>query len=260
MQNQTLSVIENRVSVRNYAPNSVSREEKETILHAAMRAPTAGNMMLYSIIEIEDQALKDRLAETCDHQPFIAKAPFELIFAADYQRMFDYFQYCGVEAQGVERGVTTRPPQEGDMLLACCDALIAAQNAVVAAESMGIGSCYIGDIIEQYETHRELLNLPPYVLPITMLCFGRPAVEKAEKHPRSRFDPAYIIFKNQYKRLTDQDFNEMMKKEALHAHPDAALEEAVKQNGSELYFRKFASAFSAEMTRSAREMIKNWQK
>ena len=67
-----------------------------------------------------------------------------------------------------------RKPQEGDLFLACNDALIAAQTAVVAAESLGIGSCYIGDIMENYEAHRDLFGLPQYVFPICLLCFGYP--------------------------------------------------------------------------------------
>ena len=67
-----------------------------------------------------------------------------------------------------------RKPQEGDLFLACSDALIAAQTAVVAAESLGIGSCYIGDIMENYEAHRDLFGLPQYVFPICLLCFGYP--------------------------------------------------------------------------------------
>jgi nitroreductase len=62
-----------------------------------MRAPTAGNLMLYSIIEVEDQALKERLALTCDNQPFIAKAPWVLIFVADYQKWIDLFEHCRVD-------------------------------------------------------------------------------------------------------------------------------------------------------------------
>lgn len=257
--NPTLSVIENRRSTRNYSATPLTGEEKAAILHAAMRAPTAGNLMLYSIIEIEDQALKNRLAVTCDNQPFIAKAPLVLLFTADYQRQYDYYQYCNVEELCKERGVTPRPPQEGDMLLACCDALIAAQNAVIAAESLGIGSCYIGDILENYEFHREMLNLPPYVLPITLLCFGRPAVEKAEKHLTPRYDEKFVFFKNTYRRLTPDEFDTMMKPAAEHNLPDLPLSEAVKKFGGQIYFRKFVSGFSMEMTRSAREMLKNWK-
>ena len=87
--NETLKVIENRCSTRNYSATPISEEEKEAIIHSALRAPTAGNLMLYSIIEIADQKLKDKLAVTCDNQPFIAKAPLALLFAADYQRQYD---------------------------------------------------------------------------------------------------------------------------------------------------------------------------
>ena len=130
--------------------------------------------MLYSIIEIEDQALKDRLAVTCDDQPFIARAPWVLVFVADFQKWMDLFAACGCdELPGVPHGVT---PGLGDLLMACNDAVIAAQNAVVAAESLGIGSCYIGDIMELGEEHAELLQLPRYTFPAAMLCFGRPKV------------------------------------------------------------------------------------
>ncbi len=95
--NETINLLMNRHSVRAYVPDSVSGEEKDTILKAAFRAPTAGNMMLYSIIDITDQSLKDRLAETCDHQPFIAKAPLVLLFLADYQRWHDYFIHSGAK-------------------------------------------------------------------------------------------------------------------------------------------------------------------
>ena len=60
------------------------------------------------------------------------------------------------------------------LFLACCDALIAAQTAVIAAESLGIGTCYIGDIMENYEEHEELFGLPKYVFPIRLICFGYP--------------------------------------------------------------------------------------
>jgi nitroreductase len=84
--NPVLEIIENRRSVRKYSNRPIPSKEKKQILHATLRAPTAGNMMLYSIIEIESQDLKDQLAVTCDNQPFIAKAPWMLLFLADYQR------------------------------------------------------------------------------------------------------------------------------------------------------------------------------
>ncbi|APV44803.1 FMN reductase (NADPH)/FMN reductase [NAD(P)H] [Dehalogenimonas formicexedens] len=254
--NDTLKVILNRRSVRAYSGRPVTREEKDQILAATLRAPTAGNLMLYSIIEVEDQKLKDRLAVTCDNQPFIARAPYVLLFLADYQRWMDYFQICGVSSKAADLGVPERKPGTGDLLLACCDALIAAQTAVIAAESMGIGSCYIGDILERYEIHRELFDLPPFTLPITMLCFGYPA--STAKRLTTRYDKEMIVHSNRYKRLDKSGLekgfaaleNDFRAGHRAHDYANA---------GQATYFRKFASDFAVELNRSVSEMINNWE-
>lgn len=256
--NETLKVIENRRSTRNFASTPITDVEKEQILHAAMRAPTAGNMMLYSIIEVQDAGLKEQLAVTCDNQPFIAKAPLVLLFVADYQRFVDFFAFSQVEQQCVERGIKPRAPQEGDLLLACCDALIAAQTAVIAAESLGIGSCYIGDILENAEIHQKMFKLPKYTLPITLVVFGRPAVEKQEKRLTPRYDPKFVVFKDQYHRLSSKEIVEMLTPSAAHTYPELAVEEAVRTIGNNIYFRKFVSDFSVEMSRSSRVWLENW--
>ena len=114
--NETIRLLDARCSTRAYDPAPLTDEEKRAVLHAAMRAPTAGNMMLYSIIEIEDQALKDRLAVTCDHQPFIARAPWVLLFVADFQKWMDLFAACGCdELPGVpqRRDAGPRRPADG---------------------------------------------------------------------------------------------------------------------------------------------------
>jgi len=98
--NQTMELLLNRKSVRAYEGKDISKEVKDTILAATLRAPTAGNMMLYSIIEIKDQDAKDQLVKTCDNQPFIAKAPLVLLFLADYQRWYDYFHPCASHRRG----------------------------------------------------------------------------------------------------------------------------------------------------------------
>jgi nitroreductase len=178
MMNPVMETLLARKSTRAYEERPIEPEVRNEILRATLRAPTAGNMMLYSIIDITDQRIKDRLAITCDNQPFIARAPMVWVFLADYQRWYDYFLASDVEALCRSRSEAMRQPEEGDLFLACCDALIAAQNAVIAAESYGVGSCYIGDIIEQHEAHKELLNLPRYVFPICMLVFGYPTQQQ----------------------------------------------------------------------------------
>jgi nitroreductase len=250
--NETLNLIESRKSVRSYLHQAPSREERDAIVHAALRAPTAGNMMLYSILEIEDQAIKDRLAVTCDHQPFIAKAPLVLMFLADYQRWFDFFKHSGVEELAQRMGTPLRRPQEGDLMLAISDALIAAQTAVLAAESMGIGSCYIGDIIENYEVHRELLQLPEYVFPIGMVCFGFPTENQKLRAQPSRYSESLIVFKDRYRRLGPDDFARMERETPAREASEAA------NTGQQVYLRKYAPDFMLEMNRSVREILKNW--
>ena len=73
--NQVMEVLTKRKSIRAYEERDIPAEVRAEILNATLRAPTAGNLMLYSILEITDQAMKDKLAVTCDHQSFIARAP-----------------------------------------------------------------------------------------------------------------------------------------------------------------------------------------
>jgi nitroreductase len=250
--NETINVIQQRRSVRAYQDQPIERETVNRIIQAAMRAPTAGNMMLYSIVEIADQAIKEKLAQSCDNQPFIARAPLVLLFLADYQRWVDFFIASDVEGYCAMTGKEMRWPGEGDLLLACCDALIAAQTAVIAAESLGIGSCYIGDIMEQYEYHKELLDLPQYVFPITMVCFGYSKTgEKQKLTPR--FGQEYIHFKDRYERLGKAALGKMF----ADREPEQYFGDATNL-GQHHYARKFSQDFAIEMTRSVRAAIKVW--
>lgn len=201
--NPILRCIEDRRSVRNFKSNPLSKEDEDAIIHAALRAPTAANLQLYSIIVVRDSKRKAVLAETCNHQPWLASVPFFLIFCADYQRLYDYYDIAGVGDKCKQLGAEYVRPGEQYLLLATCDAMAAAQNAVLAAQSIGAASCYVGHIMDHYETHRELLKLPPYVFPVTILAIGYPNVIPKTQSPR--FDPQYLVFENEYHRLTTQE-------------------------------------------------------
>ena len=258
MTNTTLDLIQARRSVRAFLDQPLLRSEKDTILEAAMRAPTAGNMMLYSIIEVEDQTLKDKLVKTCDNQPFIARSSFVLIFLADYQRWVDYFDFCGAEARCTQLGGQPRNPEEGDFLLACADALIAAQTAVLAAESLGIGSCYIGDIKENYETHREMFNLPSYVFPAAMLCFGYPRPSKTPPRRTPRYDRKFIVHRDAYRRVESVDMERMVDPINTHFFASGRYFSGAENLGQHYYLKKFTAEFSREMSRSVRAALQNW--
>ena len=255
--NQVMEVLMKRRSIRAYEDREIPAEIRAEILKATLRAPTAGNMMLYSILEITDPSLKDKLAVTCDNQPFIARAALVWIFLADYQRWYDYFLASGVREICEQKNLPLQKPEEADLFLACCDALIAAQNAVIAAESFGIGSCYIGDIMEQYETHKEMLHLPQYVFPIGMLVFGYPTRQQMEREYTRRFDEKFILFENQYRRLSREEFDEMFA-ERQRQLPTGKSMKGISTVGQATYLRKFSADFSMEMRRSVREILKVW--
>ncbi len=255
--NPTLDLLLSRKSVRAFEKRAIEEEVRAKILEATLRAPTAGNMMLYSILEITDQNIKDKLVKTCDDQPFIARAPMVWIFLADYQRWYDYFIHSGVEALCAEREIKMRKPEEGDLFLACCDAMIAAQNAAIAAESFGLGSCYIGDIMENYEIHKELFDLPPHVFPIAMLVMGYPTQQQKDRQMTTRFDEKFILFENRYQRLNDEEIKEMFAEKEKHL-PQGKAMRGITNFGQYMFLRKFSSEFSREMSHSVREMVKAW--
>jgi len=250
--NPTIDLINARTSTRVFADELITAEERAAILDSALRAPTAGNMMLYSIIEIADQALKDELAITCDDQPFIAKAPLVLMFFADYQRWLDLFEASDVGAlKGIEHRMA---PGLGDLMLACSDALIAAQNSVIAAESLGLGSCYIGDIMENAERHIEMLDLPPRVFPIAMVCFGRSA---RERPPTPHYE-RHMVQTDRYRRLSAEELAEVSR-DLQEMHAPHGLKPGLTSYPQDVYARKYTSGFMAEMNRSVALLAKRWQ-
>jgi FMN reductase (NADPH)/FMN reductase [NAD(P)H] len=255
--NQVMEVLLKRKSVRAYEEREIEAEVRAEILKAALRAPTAGNLMLYSILNVTDQAIKDKLAVTCDNQPFIARAPMVWVFLADYQRWTDYFLASGVEELCAQRDLAMVKPREGDLFLACCDALIAAQNAVIAAESLGVGSCYIGDIMEQHEVHKEMLGLPQYVFPVCMLVFGYPTQQQKDRELTPRFDEKFIVFENRYRQLGTDELTEMFA-ERQSRLPAGWAKEGITTVGQATYLRKFSADFSVELRRSVREWLKDW--
>ena len=101
-------------------------------------------------------------------------------------------------------------PSESSLFLATSDALIAAQNAVVAAEAIGVGSCYIGDIMDKYEFHKKLLKLPEFAFPVSMLCLGY-YPEDYNIKPRDRFNQKYVVFNEEYKLLSTDEIQDMHK-------------------------------------------------
>ena len=128
------------------------------------------------------------------------------------------------------------------------DTCIAAQNAVTAAESLGIGSCYIGDVIENAEQMREALHLPDYVMPACMLVFGRPTQQQKDRPKPARFAPQAIVQENTYRDRTEAELRaDFAARAAANAQQNFDFDTAIQA----FCKRKYESDFSQEMTRSA---------
>lgn len=245
--NEIMKSIKDRKSVRVFEDKEIPADIKHEIIDAALQAPSAGNQLMYTIINVTDQELLDKLAVSCDNQPFIGKAKLALIFCADYQKWIDTFSL-------VEDN--PRIPGVGELFLGMNDALIAAQNTVVAAESYGVGSCYIGDIMEKYEYHKELLNLPQHVFPVTMIVFGYPTPQQATRKKPERFDHKYIVHENVYRHMDGSELKQMFVDRAA-LNPEVAFD--FEQWVQAFYNRKYNSDFSKEMTRSIKQYIKEFK-
>jgi len=234
-----------RKSVRAFTGEPVTDQEKALLFEAAFQAPTAGCQQLYTIIDVTDQAEKEELSELCDHQPFIARAPVVLIFCADCQKWLEAYRAAGLDP---------RSPGMGDALLAMADAVIAAQNVVVAAQALGLGSCYIGDILEHCERVRPLLALPEHVFPAAMLVIGRPTQQQKDRPKPERFPGEYTVCRNKFadwSRMGTEGFRDMF---AGHTGP-AGFEAWI----GAFCARKYESGFSREMSRSAQEWLRPFQ-
>lgn len=241
--NETIRQLHERKSVRAFTPEPVSVADERAVLEAACQAPTAGNEQLYSIIVVRDQAKKDALAASCDNQPFIAKAPLVLAFCADVRRWRRGFALAGADP---------REPGAGDFLLAVEDTMIAAQNAVVAAHSLDLGSCYIGDILENCEEQARILGCPRWVVPVSVLVIGHPAPAQLRRRKPGRFPLEGIVFENEYRDLSEDELRALLAtKEGQTADADRGFEEWL----GAFCARKWNSGFCREMTRSARRIL-----
>jgi FMN reductase (NADPH) len=165
---QTIELIHRHGSVRQYKPDPLPTELVETIVATAQRSSTSSNLQMYSVVAVTDAAKRARLAELCGNQEHVAQAPVFLAWCADLSRLDRACQL---------RGYTQVTDYVENFLLAALDAVIAAQTASLAAESLGLGICYIGSIRNHPREVIELLSLPRLVFPVTGLTVGWPAAD-----------------------------------------------------------------------------------
>ena len=154
-----------RKTIRKYSERDIEEGLLKKLLTAGCRASTTGNMQVYSIIITRDAAMKDALSPLHFNQKMVTEAPVMLTFCADFNR---FNRWCGMRK--------AKPGYDNflSFMTAAIDAIIVAQTVCVAAESEGLGICYLGTTT--YMAHKiiEVLGLPRGVVPVTAITMGWP--------------------------------------------------------------------------------------
>jgi FMN reductase (NADPH) len=165
MSTPVLDLIHRHGSVRKYKPDPIPPETVEALVLAGQRASTSSNLQMTSVVAVTDPTTRSRLAEICGGQAHVAQAPVFLAWCADLNRL---------ERACELRGYTQVTAYVENFLVAAVDVAIASQNAALAAESLGLGICYIGSLRNDTAAAIELLKLPRLVFPIVGMTLGWP--------------------------------------------------------------------------------------
>ncbi len=182
------SLLDHR-SVRGYLPDPVPAGTLETMIAAAQSAATSSNLQTWSVVEVSNPATRAEFAAIANNQKHIVECPLFLCFIADVSRNERMATAEGQTLEGL--------PFFETFLVAAIDAALAAQNAVVAAESLGLSTVYIGAMRNNVQRVAELLALPPGAVCVFGLCVGT-AKPGAESSVKPRLPQPAVLFRETY--------------------------------------------------------------
>ena len=184
--NSTIQTLLNHKTIRSYQSTPISNEVLNTLLEVASRTATSSGMQQASIIHVKNQEKKDIIAQVCK-QDYVAKAPILLIFIVDQHRN----HHIALE-------VSQKAEQTHDVdrfFQGFTDASLMAQSVVTDAESLGLGTTYLGAIHNDDETIIRTLNLPKLTYPVVGLLIGYADVQPTLK---PRLDVSMRVFEDEY--------------------------------------------------------------
>ncbi|MDE6481071.1 MAG: nitroreductase family protein [Muribaculaceae bacterium] len=190
----------NRKSVRNYTKLHIPEELLDSILERAMRAPTCGNMQLYSVIVTREPEKLARLSQEHFNQPAATGADVILTICADFNR---FTQWC--ESSGAKPGYNNFH----SFIMALTDAVIYAQQIVTIAETEGLGTCYLGTVNYNAKQISEILELPDLVVPVASLSLGYP--ENPEEDQCERLPLEAVRHNETYSHASKEEILELFK-------------------------------------------------
>ncbi len=176
-------------SIREYSGSEISRDTIELLIGAAESASSSSNLQLWSVVSVQKPERREEMAKLCGDQDHVRKAPWFLCFLADHYRLRKAAESKGEQAAGLDYAEFA--------LMAAIDASLAAERLVCAAESMGIGVCYIGALRNNPPGVHKLLNLPHGTFGLFGLCLGYPA-EDCHAEIKPRMLPGSVWFDETY--------------------------------------------------------------
>ncbi|MGO4544666.1 oxygen-insensitive NADPH nitroreductase [Paenibacillus sp. 2TAB23] len=169
--NATIELLLNHRSIRSYLDKPLTEEQIHTIVQSAQAASTSSYVQAYTIIGITDQEVKGKLAELAGNQAYVAKNGHFFVFCLDLHRLELAAELNGELTEKMEQTLSSTEM----FMIGLIDTALAAQNAAVAAESMGLGICYIGGLRNELPAVAKLIHTPERVIPLFGLSVGFPS-------------------------------------------------------------------------------------
>ncbi|WP_067730100.1 oxygen-insensitive NADPH nitroreductase [Oceanobacillus damuensis] len=236
--NTIIESILNHRSIRKFKDEKLTEEQIRLIVKSALQASTSSNVMAYTIIGVKDGIIKDELYKVSGHE-HVKNNAHMFVFCGDLQRINQLGN--SVKNQSVQENLESTE----QLIVATVDASLAAQNASIAAESMGLGICYIGSLRNDIQRVNDILQLPEYVIPLFGLVVGYPD-QKPEIKPRLPLETMY--HENRYKPFAEQQrFIEAYDNEMENYYENRSSNTKV-DNWTEQMIRKFSKPTRMDVT------------
>lgn len=234
-----------RRSCRNFRSVKISDKQLNDIIKQAIKAPTCGNMQLYSIVATQTPENLQKLSKYHYNQPAAVTAPLILTICADFKR---FTQWC--EINNAEAGYDNFH----SFITAMTDAIIIAQQIVTIAEQEGLGTCYLGTVTYNAKEISEMLELPELVVPVASIALGHP---EAEGEKTDRLPVNAVLHREKYHQPTAEENRQFFK---IHDE-NIDNEKFIKENGKENLAQVFAEIrYPKKMNEEISEKFYNFLK
>lgn len=243
----------NHRSVRGYLEKEVPEEVLTEVLQAGIRASSSGNMQSFSIIVTKDRAMKEELYPLHFKQNMVLEAPILLTFCADFNRMKKWLE-------------VSKAPQNFDnfmsFMIGAIDATLASQNCALAAESLGLGICYMGTTLANAHRIGHLLGLPKNVFPIVGFSLGYPSTIEEKK---DRLPLTAIVHHEKYEDYSEDAIREIYREreemgmERYRSHPRLreVIDSSNAQNLAQVYTKvKYTKESHIEYSKNILDYLK----